>query len=80
MPRLKRIGALWSRTSKSGTKFLSGFLNNGIHGEDIPIAIFRVTDKQHEKSPDYVIALVPPRSRTPDTSSPTVDDDIPLPE
>lgn len=79
MPHFKRIGALWQREGKNG-KFLSGFLDNGIHGEDIPIAIFRVTDKQHEKSPDYVIALVPPRSRTRDTSSPTIDDDIPLPE
>lgn len=81
MARFKRIGALWSRTSKSGIKFLSGYLDRGIDG-DIPIAVFKVQEKSSEKGPDFIIALVPPHSRqqaSAGTHDPDTDDDIPLP-
>jgi hypothetical protein len=58
----KRIGVLWLKASKEGRKYLSGYIDNGIHGE-IPIAIFRVNTKPTETSPDYVMLLSEPRSK-----------------
>ena len=37
---LKNIGALWLKTREDGSKFFSGTINNGIHG-DINIMIFK---------------------------------------
>ena len=53
---LKNIGALWLKTREDGTKFFSGTINNGIHG-DINIMIFKNEKKESEKSPDYRIAM-----------------------
>jgi hypothetical protein len=58
----KRIGVLWHKESRDGKKYLSGYIDNGIHG-DIPIAVFRVTDKPTENSPDYVIVLSGQRAK-----------------
>jgi hypothetical protein len=52
----KRIGVLWLKESKEGRKYMSGYIDNGIHG-DIPVAIFRATTKLTETSPDYVMVL-----------------------
>jgi uncharacterized protein (DUF736 family) len=59
MARNREIGALWKRTSKAGTKFLSGVINNGVFGE-VAIAIFERTEKRTENSPDYVIIASDP--------------------
>jgi hypothetical protein len=76
---LKKVGVLWQRKSKSGKHFLSGFIDKGIDGE-IAIAVFKVPDKQSEKSPDYVIALVPQAQRSKaEDDTPAAEDDIPLP-
>ena len=78
--RLKRIGSLWQRKSKSGKPFLSGYLDRGLDG-DLTIAVFRVQEKQTDKSPDFTIVLVPPgEQQKPGATAPTLDDDIPLPE
>ena len=84
MPRLKKIGVLWQRKAKNGRPFLSGFLDNGFHGEDIHRAIFRVHEKPSEKSPDFGMYLLPqssrPQSADDDASvADTMEHDIPLP-
>jgi len=48
---LKNIGALWLKTREDGTKFFSGTINNGIHG-DINIVVFKNEKKDSEKSPE----------------------------
>ena len=53
---LKNIGALWLKTREDGTKFFSGTINNGIHG-DINVMIFKNDKKENEKAPDYRIAM-----------------------
>jgi uncharacterized protein (DUF736 family) len=52
---LKNIGVLWKK-DKNGKKFLSGTLDNGIHG-DIRIMIFPNEKGKSEKSPDYRIVM-----------------------
>ena len=46
----QEVGALWVRTAKNGSKFLSGKIN----GTDI-VRFFR--DKKTEKHPDIVLYL-----------------------
>ena len=62
-PRSKQIGVLWLKEKKNddGSKlgYMTGYIDNGIHG-DIPIAIFRIRDKQNENGPDYRMVLSQP--------------------
>jgi hypothetical protein len=54
---LKNIGVLWKKKNKDNKVFLSGILNNGIHG-DIHIMIFaNDAEDRKEKSPDYRIVM-----------------------
>jgi hypothetical protein len=54
----KKVGVLWSKTSKDGkTRFLSGVVNLGLLG-DIQISILKNTFKKEENQPDYNILLV----------------------
>ncbi len=83
MARNKRIGVLWLKESRDGKmKYFSGYLDNGIHGEDIPIAIFKAIEKLTENSPDYVIVRsapqtveVPTETEPPDDEAPPHEDD-----
>ena len=60
----ERLGGLWLRTSKKGTKFFSGTIN----GERV--VIFKAREKRNEKSPDYeVFRSEPPVARTAQASS-----------
>jgi hypothetical protein len=75
----KRIGVLWLKEAKDGRKYLSGYIDNGIHG-DIPIAIFRVNTKPTDISPDYVMLLSESRVKpapegTGEEEAPVVDDE-----
>ena len=49
MSDLKKIGAMWLKTSKSGNKYLSGIVN------DQRIVVFKNTKKDKENQPDYQI-------------------------
>jgi len=54
---LKNVGVLWKKRGKDNKVFLSGILNNGIHG-DINIMIFaNDSEERTEKSPDYRIVM-----------------------
>jgi uncharacterized protein (DUF736 family) len=43
------VGALWKKTSRRGTQYLSGMING------VAIVVFPVTDKRGPQSPDYRI-------------------------
>jgi uncharacterized protein (DUF736 family) len=47
------IGALWERTAKSGTVYLTG--NIEFLGKKIDVVIFRNNKGDNEKRPDYKI-------------------------
>lgn len=51
--KLRRIGALWLREGKKGNKYMSGVVEVG--SSKINVLIFKNTDKQNGKSPDYLI-------------------------
>lgn len=51
----RKIGALWTRTSKEGKKYLSGVLQD-LSG-DIRIAVFLNDRKEKDNEPDYNILL-----------------------
>ena len=55
---MKNIGVLWKKQGKDGKPFLSGILDNGIHGE-INIMVFP-NDRKGEsgKGPDYRMVMV----------------------
>ena len=69
---LKTIGALWLKTKENGTKFFSGTINNGIHG-DINVMVFKNDEKQSEKSPDYRIVMATDDERKPAAESKQAD-------
>jgi uncharacterized protein (DUF736 family) len=54
----RNIGALWTKTSKAGNKFLAGNLE--INGEKIEVVVFKNVDKKNEKGPDFSILLSTP--------------------
>ena len=54
----KKIGALWFKTAKDGSRFMSGELE--IDNRKIQIVVFKNT-KQTEKQPDYRILESAPR-------------------
>jgi uncharacterized protein (DUF736 family) len=58
---MKKIGALWLKTAKSGQKYYSG--NIEIADKKIPIVIFKNTQKENEKQPDYNIILSEPKQQ-----------------
>jgi len=70
---LKNIGVLWLK-EKEGSKFMSGTINNGIHG-DITVMVFRNEKKESEKAPDYRIVMVTDdeKKETKSTSEPSDD-------
>ncbi len=49
------IGALWKRTSKKGTKYISGVIE--INGVKYSIVAFVNSNKQKDKHPDFQIYL-----------------------
>ncbi len=55
-PKKKKIGALWTKETKSGTQLLSG--NVEIDGRKTQIAVFPNSYKEEgTRQPDYVIYL-----------------------
>jgi len=74
------IGALWTKTSKAGNKFLSGLLKVG--GETLNVVVFKVQNKKSEKQPDYRVLLSKPMEGAAPkkvAATPVVeDDDIPF--
>jgi hypothetical protein len=79
MARSKIIGALWLKESRDGMKYMSGTLDLGAFGE-VPIAIFRITEKRNERGPDYNIVLSEPKPPAPEPANEEVvaDEDIPF--
>ena len=69
---LKNIGALWLKTKENGTKFFSGTINNGIHG-DINVMVFKNDDKQKENHPDYRIVMATDDEQKPAAESKQAD-------
>ena len=63
MAQSKKIGSLRLKQSEDGRQFFSGVLDLGVLGE-VQIAIFRVTEKTTEKSPEYDIILFEPSLTT----------------
>ena len=58
------IGALWSKTSKSGDQFFSGVLE--IDGKKHEIVVFSNGYKKEEKHPDWRIYPSKPRDQKPE--------------
>ncbi len=83
-----KIGALWTKKTKSGGEFFSGMIN--LDGKELRIVIWPTRDKKHEKSPDYTISIdtwKPGQTSTPPVTPPvsppvsqaaTFVDDIPF--
>lgn len=70
MDEQRPIGALWLKTSKKGTKFMSGKID-GI-GD---VVVFKNTSKEAgDKKPDYKILKSQPRP----SAQPVNDDDSPF--
>ena len=57
----KDIGALWAKTSKKGTSFLSGYIN--IDGRKVEVVCFFNQHKKESKHPDYKVYLSEPREQ-----------------
>lgn len=63
------LGGLWVNEDKNGNKFMSGTLGM------LRLLIFKNTNKQSDKSPDYWIKVVEkPRDDAPKTSAPPAAD------
>lgn len=69
---LTKSGALWLKTAKGGSKYMSGQIE--VNGETISLTVFRNGFKKLDKHPDYVIYI---RSET-SVSTPPDDTDIPF--
>lgn len=69
------IGALWSKESKAGQKYLSGVVE--VNGVKQKIVIFKNNYKQEDKHPDYRILKSEPRGQQPETPM-QFEDDIPF--
>lgn len=52
---LKVVGVLWNKEGKNGV-YLTGNIDAGLLGQ-LPIAVFPITDKKDENSPDAQICL-----------------------
>lgn len=65
----KNIGALWLKTAKNGSKYMSGVVE--INGEKHSIVVFKNNYKEQDKHPDYRIFPSEPREdRREDTGAP----------
>jgi len=58
----EKLGALWKRTSKKGTSFLSGTIN----GERV--VVFKAREKRNDNSPDYEVFKSRPAEARPATA------------
>lgn len=52
-----KLASLWTKTSKKGTKYLTGTLYKGHDGRMVNIMILPNTTKQSEKSPTHHVFL-----------------------
>lgn len=52
----RKVGALWTKTSAAGNKYLAGVITIG--GRDIKIVLYRNARKESEKHPDYEVFLM----------------------
>jgi len=59
----KKIGALWLKTMKDGTPYMSGVLED--LGGDINIAVFKNNKKEKPNHTDYQIVRSDPRPAQP---------------
>jgi len=63
----EKLGALWKKTSRKGTTFLSGTINGQ------RVVIFKAREKRNDKSPDFEVFLSRPAEArpapTPDTAA-----------
>lgn len=50
---LVKIGALWLKTGKGGSRFMSGMIQEG--DQHIRLLVFKNNYKEEAKHPDYVI-------------------------
>lgn len=73
---LKKIGALWLGTGKTGTKFMSGRIEFDDETE-IRLLVFKNGYKEQSKHPDYII-YEPSEEQNAGRSTPKDDDDIPF--
>jgi hypothetical protein len=75
----KRVGVLWVHDYQGQDgqtrKYMSGYIDNGIWG-NIPIAIFRLENKQNGNGPDYHIVLSEPKKE--ETGSVVPDPSVPF--
>jgi len=52
----KPCGVLWEKKDAQGRMYLGGVLNLGLLGE-IPVVIFKETEKKNPMSPDYIVRV-----------------------
>lgn len=76
MEENNRIGALWLKEAKSGTKYMSG--NIEIDGKKIYVAVFRNNKDGKEARPDYVILRSEMKQQKPEPKQEAFEDDIPF--
>jgi hypothetical protein len=62
MSNMKKVGALWSRVAKSGKPFITGIIdrNQLPETEKVSVVVFENTNRQSEKSPNYLMFLSGP--------------------
>ncbi len=53
---LERIGALWLKERKDGSKFMAGEIE--VNGKKFSIMVFKNNRKKEDKHPDYNIAML----------------------
>jgi len=51
----EKIGALWARQAKNGTRYFTGIIE--LDGKKTKIVIWPTKEKKSEKSPDYTINI-----------------------
>lgn len=73
-----KLGALWLKDSKKGTKYMSGVIEKD--GEKFNIVVFKNNNKKQDNHPDYEIYLSEPREQksTAQAVKETFEDDIPF--
>jgi hypothetical protein len=87
---MKKVGALWSRVAKSGKPFITGIIdrNELPATEKVSVVVFENTQRQSDKSPNYLMFLSEPAaSKAPQgdmfssgagEGGPMDDDDVPF--
>jgi len=73
---MDRIGGLWLKTSKKGTKFFSGSIT--LDDVKTSILVFKNNKKEKENSPDYQIFLPDKREKPQRDEENIPDDDVPF--